>query len=180
MDRTTAKLIRSGNIGVAPTDTIYGIIGLSSSQKAVERIYKIKKRDRKKPFIILIGSLGDLKLFGINIGPDIKKELKKFWPGPVSVILPCEKEKFKYLHRGTKKLAFRLPSDSRLRDLLRRTGPLVAPSANPEGKKPAENLKQAQKYFGNEVDFYIDGGEIESNPSTLLEIKKEKIIILRK
>ena len=60
-------------------------------------------------------------------------------------------------------------------DLLKETGPLVAPSANPEGEIPAKNIEEARKYFGNKVDFYIDEGKIISEPSTLVRIDEDEI-----
>jgi L-threonylcarbamoyladenylate synthase len=130
--------------------------------------------------IILIGKISDLKLFGINIKGKTAKILKKFWPGPVSIILPCRNQKFQYLHRGTESLAFRLPKKADLLKLLQKTGPLVAPSANIEGEKPAQNLDEAQKYFGTYIDFYVDGGELEGKPSELIKISNNKVEILRK
>jgi L-threonylcarbamoyladenylate synthase len=88
------------------------------------------------------------------------------------VILECSNRKLEYLHRGTKTLAFRLPKDGKIRKFLGKTGPLVAPSANPEGKKPARNVREAQGYFGSAVDFYLDGGLVKAEPSTLIEIRR--------
>src|SRR3989304_6798119 len=103
-DKKIVEILRRGGITVIPTDTIYGLVGSAFSKKAIERIYKIKGRKKTKPFIILISSFNDLKRF--NIKPSIKefKILKKIWPGPVSIILPCPSKKFRYLHRGTKNL----------------------------------------------------------------------------
>jgi len=119
-------------------------------------------------------------LFEVEVTPQIKRILKKLWPGKVSIILPSLLKKFSYLHRGTKTLAFRLPQLKWLRNLLKETGPLVAPSANPEGLPPAVTVSQAREYFGENVDFYLDGGELSGSPSTLIQIKKGKIIIKRK
>lgn len=166
-------------IGVLPTDTIYGLVGRALSEKAVEKIYKVRKRDSKKPLIILIGSLADLKLFGIKLGAPQRKFLKKIWPGAVSVILPCRLKKFSYLHRGTDALAFRLPKPSWLRKILKKTGPLVAPSANPEGLPPAGTVREAKKYFGEAADFYVNGGKLGFLPSTLIAIKNGKIKLIR-
>jgi L-threonylcarbamoyladenylate synthase len=63
--------------------------------------------------------------------------------------------------------------------LLKKTGPLVAPSANPEGSKPAKIIKEARKYFGNKIDFYVNQGKLDSLPSTLVVIKNGRIIIKR-
>ncbi len=162
------------------TDTIYGLVGSALKLKTVERIYRLKKRDPKKPMIILIADLENLKIFNVKVDGPMKKIFKKFWPGPTSIILSCPDKKFEYLHRGTKTLAFRLPDDEGLIALLKKTRPLVAPSANIEGKKPAKNIVEAQKYFSDRIDFYIDDGQIKSKPSTLIKIEDGKIRVLRK
>lgn len=172
------NILKNGGIAVVPTDTIYGLVGQALKNKTVERIYKVRKRSPDKPFIILISSVSDLKKFGVKIDSKIKKILEKYWPGPVSVILDCDK-KLDYLHRGTNSLAFRLPNDDWLISILKKTGPLVAPSANLEGQNPALTIKQAKRYFSNNVDFYFDRGKIESEPSTLIKIDSGNIIVLR-
>ncbi len=174
------KILLNAGVGVMPTDTIYGLVGSALSKKAVQRIYKIRKRNPKKPMIILTGSLRDLKLFDIKLDVREQKILSKIWPGKISVILPCSVKKFSYLHRGTKTLAFRLPATKKLRDFLKKTGPLIAPSANPEGLTPAFTIKEAKRYFGDRVDFYIDAGKMKSLPSTLIAIKNGRAIIKRK
>lgn len=161
------------------TDTIYGLVGLALNPKTVERVYRLRQRDKNKPFIILIGSLADLVIFGINLGFYQKEILKKLWPGKVSIIFPCRKEKFRYLHRGGKTLSFRLPANKELLNLLITVGPLVAPSANPQGLKPAISIKEAEKYFGTKIDFYNDSGRLSGQPSTLIQIKNNKVIVLR-
>ncbi|NCN07466.1 tRNA pseudouridine(55) synthase TruB [Candidatus Falkowbacteria bacterium] len=171
-------ILKKGGIGVVPTDTIYGLVGKALNKNTVERIYKVRKRSPDKPLIILISQISDLNKFGVKIDNKTKKILQKYWPGQVSVILGCHK-KLDYLHRGTNSLAFRLPDNKWLRFLLRKTGPLVAPSANPEGLDPALTIRQAKKYFSNMVDFYIDRGKLESSPSTLVKIEAGNIIVLR-
>ena len=162
-----------------PTDTIYGLVGQALNQKTVERIYQVRRRRPDKPLIILIGSFDDLKLFDIKLSAGDRKILRKLWPGQVSVILPCLSPKFSYLHRGTKSLAFRLPDKKWLRDVLRQTGSLVAPSANPEGGEPAKNLSEARKYFGNSVNFYYGRGNLVALPSTLVKLDRGKMEVLR-
>lgn len=172
------NILKKGDIAVIPTDTIYGIVGSALNQKTVEKIYKLRKRNPEKPFILLVSGISDLEKFSVELTLKQRKFLEKNWPNPLSVILPVESEKFKYLYRGTNSLAFRMPKDERLLDLLKQTGPLVAPSANFEGEKPAENIKEAKKYFGDSV-FYEDRGEVKGEASTLIEFKDEDINILR-
>lgn len=171
-------ILKRGGIGIIPTDTIYGLVGLALNKKVVARIYKVRRRSPNKPFIILISSFADLKTFGVKINSKTNKILKKYWPGQVSIILDCDK-KLTYLHRGTNSLAFRLPDNDWLKLILQKTGPLVAPSANWEGHNPALTIKQAKRYFSNAVDFYIDHRKLESKPSTLIKIENDKLIVLR-
>lgn len=179
IDKKVIKTLKNNGIGVLPTDTIYGIIGSALSKQAIERIYKLRNRDPKKPMVIIVANTKQLRLFDIKINRKFKKKLKEFWPGKVSIILPCHSEEFAYLHRGMESLAFRVPNLKWLRKLLKKTGPLVATSANPEGEKPACDVKQAEKYFGDNVDFYVDMGNREGEPSTLIEIKDSNVIIKR-
>jgi L-threonylcarbamoyladenylate synthase len=173
------KRFLRGEIGVIPTDTIYGVAASALSKSAVSKSYHILKRNRQKPFIILIGSIEDLRIFNVPLNKKFRTVLEKIWPGKVSVVLPVPSPRFRFLHRGKKTLAFRLPRKKILVDLLHKTGPLISTSANPEGKKPAETIVEAEKYFGNSVDFYLNCGKMRSLPSTLVEINEDSLRILR-
>ena len=179
-----AKLLKGGKIGVIPTDTIYGLVGQALNKETVERIYAVRKRNPSKPMIILINYIKDLSLFGVDTNKKLKNILSQLWPGKVSIILPITNdsylEKLNYLHRESKTLAFRLPDNKALTDLIAQTGPLVAPSANLEGMSPATTIDEAKNYFGNSIDFYVDEGKIESTPSRLIKIENNEIIELRK
>lgn len=176
---TIASRILAGEVVIMPTDTIYGSLGTALDTSVVSRIYELKDRTPSKPVIILISSLKDLKLFKVTTSSSQAKYLKKFWPGPISVILPCKNPRYEYLHRGTKTLAFRLPKDELLLELLKSTGPLIAPSANLEGYPPAKTVKEANEYFHDKVDLYIDGGEKVAPPSTLVYLIGNQVSVLR-
>jgi L-threonylcarbamoyladenylate synthase len=173
-------ILKKGGIGVISTDTIYGLVGSALSPETVERIYRVRRRNPRKPSIILISSLKDLAKFGVKLSSREKKFLENIWPGRVSVILACPYKKFAYLRRGKGRLAFRLPKNKYLIDLIRRVGPLVAPSANLEGLPPAKNIREARRYFGDKVDFYLSlrGGKSRL-PSTLISLGGKNIEIVR-
>lgn len=171
--------MKQGGVGVGPTDTIYGVLGSALSSVTVERIYDLRKRNPEKPMIVLISKISDLGLFKIELNKWQKEWLKKVWPDKVSVVLKCDKEKYSYLHRGTKSLAFRMPTKEDLRDLLSEVGPLVAPSANPEGLPAAINIEEARKYFGERVDFYVKGEDLVGRASTVASLTNDKMEILR-
>ncbi len=153
------------------TDTLYGILGSAFSKDAVSRIFDVKGRNEKKPLIVLISKVSDFERFGIDKFP---QELRSLWPAKVTVILPCKAAKFKYLHRGSNSIAFRVPDNKALIRLIDKTGPLVAPSANPEGMIPAKGIKLAKKYFGDKIDLYVPGMNKVGKPSTILKWQKGK------
>ena len=169
-DQNLIKILKKGGVAVMPTDTLYGIVGKAENPATVERIYKIRKRAPEKPCIILIGNISELGKFNIVLSGEQKNKIKEYWPGPVSIVLDCPDEKFTYLHRGTKTLAFRLPMQADLRNLLLKTGPTIAPSANTEGLTPARNIQEAENYFGIEIDLYLNGGEITGKPSKVVRL----------
>jgi L-threonylcarbamoyladenylate synthase len=175
------EILKKGGVVVLPTDTLYGIIGSAFSKKVVERIYQIKGRSEGKPFIVLVTSYKDLEKFGIKINKEQLEFFKKIWPGQVSAILPCKNKKFEYIHQGLNSIAFRMisPRNENLYNLIKKVGPIVAPSVNPEGEKPAETIAGAKEYFGDKVDLYINVGTRKSPPSTLVRIVDDKIEILR-
>ena len=154
------SIIKNGGVAVIKTDTLYGIVGLAKDQYVVDKIYAIKKRNLLKPVVVLISNISDIESLGITLSDNFRKITEMYWPGKVSIIISApESVNLHYLHKGTGGVAFRIPDDSDLIELLKETGPLVAPSANPEGKKPAKNIKEAMVYFGDTVDFYQDRGE---------------------
>ena len=107
-------ILKKGGVGVFAPDTLYGLVGSVLNRDTVERIYVACKRKPSKPCIILISSIDDIKRFSVPISQNTKKELLKYWSGQVSIILPCLDEKFAYLHRGEKSLAFRFSKDENI------------------------------------------------------------------
>lgn len=178
-NKNLIKVLKSDGVVVMPTDTLYGIVGKAENEEVVNRIYTIRKRSPNKPCIILIPDIDELQKFGIVLTPEQKKEIEKH-KEPTSFVLDCPDETLAYLHRGTKTLAFRLPVQANLRNLLKQTGPLIAPSANPEGLPPAKNILEAKKYFGDLVDLYIDGGTLSGQASKVIKLHKDgSVDILR-
>jgi L-threonylcarbamoyladenylate synthase len=194
-----AVLLKKGDIGILPTDTLYGLVASALDREAVERVYRVRGRDEGKPCIVLIPEISDIDRFfchpefvegsslssadssvrRLSRNDKYDEMLGRVWPGKVSVILPCPDEEWKYLHRGTKTIAFRVPDKPELRELLREVGPLIAPSANPQGMPPAKTIAEAQAYFDDAVDFYIDGGTLDSEPSTVVRFTDGRFSVVR-
>jgi L-threonylcarbamoyladenylate synthase len=179
------KALLKGGIAIIPTDTLYGIITRALDEDAVEKLYKVRGRNPKKPCIVLVNSFEQLSQFGVKLEAEDKKCLAQFWPGKISIVLKCSGsgalKKFQYLHRGTQTIAFRMIGErsGKLFSLIKKVGPIVAPSANPEGLTPAKNRKEARKYFGDKIDAAVCYGTRNGPPSTLAEYKKGALIVLR-
>ena len=173
-----AELVRSGSVGVIPTDTLYGLVCRYDDPESVERIYRLKRRDRSKPCIVLIDEIERLAEFGVLLDRDELKAVKGLWPGPVSVIFTVQGS-FDALTCGTGTLAFRVPSDESLRSFLSVSGPILAPSANMEGMGPSKTVSEAYVYFGDDIDFYVEDGKREGPASRIVKITESKEVVYR-
>ena len=173
-----AERIRNGEIGILPTDTLYGICTSATARQAIEKIYHLKGRDHHKPLITLISSMSQLDEF-IALSPFARKVARENWPGSCSIIFPCDSSEMDYLHRGTHSLAFRLPDSPSLIKFINKTGPIVAPSANPQGEPPAQTIAQAKEYFSRDINIFVDAGTKNSSPSKLLKTEGAKTVQLR-
>jgi L-threonylcarbamoyladenylate synthase len=174
------SVLKNGGLAVMPTDTLYGVVASALNIDPVNKLYELRRKTPNKPILVLIESIDDLAKFSVVPTEEQRDELKKHWPGPVTVVLDCIDSSLEYLHRGTNSLAFRVPAVKELRDLLSKTGPLLAPSANTEGMPPSKNIDEARVYFGDEVGFYLDGGEVRGSPSRVIKLEKDgSILIIR-
>ncbi len=172
-----AKVLKTpGAVGVIPTDTVYGVVARAIDVAAVERLYTLKQRDIK-PGTVVAASIDQLVELGIK--RSYLKAVEQFWPGAVSVVIPCGPE-LEYLHRGKRSLAVRIPRHPELQKLLTQTGALLTSSANHPGESTANTVEEAKKYFADKVDIYVDGGDLSGHqPSTVIRIVDDAIEILR-
>lgn len=160
-----------------PSDTIYGLSCRALNESAVKRLHKLKVRDKNKPFVILISNYEMFDLLGVRYNKVITT-VGKYWPGALTVIFPAPAAPG-WLQLGTGSLAVRLPADNALRNLIEETGPIISTSANPEGKSPTSSVAEAKKYFGEQLDFYVDAGVISGRSSTLVKVENEKLVVVR-
>lgn len=168
-------VLLSGGIAVILTDTVYGIVARAAGEKAVKRLYKLKNRVVDNPGPIIASNIDQLVELGIK--RRYLKAVEQFWPGPISIEIPHNTE---YLNLGTGRQAFRVVADKNLMELLDKTGPLLTTSANQTKKPPAVNIKEAEAYFGDQVDLYVDGGDLSGRPaSTIIRIVDDAIEVVR-
>lgn len=171
-----SELFTEGAIGVIPTDTVYGVVARAVDVQAVERLYALKHREHK-PGTLLAATIDQLVELGIKAR--YLKAVEQYWPGAISVVIPCGPE-LEYLHQGLRSLAIRIPNDTQIQSLLVQTGPLLTSSANNPGEPTAKTIDEAKHIFGNKVDFYVDGGDLSNAlPSTVIRVIDDAIEVLR-
>ncbi len=170
-------LNKPGSVAVMPTDTIYGLVARATDIKAVEALYGLKDRHNKPG--TLIGSNVE-QLSAIGLKKRYLKAVEQYWPGAVSVLIPCSNPSLEYLTQNLPQLAVRVPDNAMVRDVLKLTGPLMTSSANLPGETPAETVDQAKAYFKDKVKYYFDGGEIKGHqPSTIIRVIDDAIEVVR-
>lgn len=173
-DPACIESLREGGVAVIPTDTIYGLVCRAVDRVAVEHLFSIKPRENK-PGTIIAAHIDQLRKLGADT--DYLQKAAKYWPGPVSVKFAHPDD---HLSRGTATIAVRIPDDTPLRTLLEAVGPLMTTSANQPGEPGAETVTEAQAYFGDTVDLYVDGGERQGRPaSTIIQLVGDTVTVVR-
>jgi tRNA threonylcarbamoyl adenosine modification protein (Sua5/YciO/YrdC/YwlC family) len=160
-------LMRGGAVGVMPTDTVYGLVARAADRQAVARLYALKHREHK-PGTVIAASVEQLMELGVE--ERYLRRVAHWWPAEVSVETPLA-SKLSYMHQGTGREGLRVVADERVRKVLMETGPLVTSSANQPGEPGSNTVAEAEAYFGDSVDFYVDGGDLTGRPpSTLVKV----------
>lgn len=174
------KLLLNGEIVGIPTDTVYGIAASLHQRSAIEAIFTLKGRPSDKPLIIQVATYAEVLPFLPTVPPDFEKLASTFWPGPLTLVVPVNTLLIPEIVRaGLPTAGFRIPNHHITLELLKKTGPLVVPSANPTDHPPATNPQHIESYFGQ--DFPVIDGDacLHGQPSTILEFKNNKWNLLR-
>jgi len=191
--------LKEGKVIICPTDTVYGLICDAKNKKAVENIFKIKKRPKNKYLPIFVKNLKTAKKFA-KINKTQEKFLKKIWPGKVTAVLERKRAKV-YPVRGQrvwartqrkqtsngvygvseKSVALRIPKYKLINEILERTNlPLIGTSANISGEKSPTKISQILKQFKKQGLLVINAGSLKnSKPSTVIDLRKKEIKIIR-
>ena len=175
-DPRVVALLKDGKVGVIPTDTIYGLAAVAANTAAVDRIYQLKRREHK-PGTFLAATARQLLALGLEA--EALQAVTHLWPNPVSVVVPTHKG-WERLDLGKHSLAVRIPKEDTLQELLEATGPLATSSANLFSQPPANTVEEAIAYFGDSVDFYVEGGDLSGRPpSTVIKFVDGRLEVLR-
>ena len=176
-----ARVLRGGRLVAFPTETFYGLGAHALDETAVARIFRAKGRPADKPLLVLVESLAMVERVAREVPDRARRLMAKYWPGPLTLILPARADLPVALTAGTGTIGVRLSAHPVALALVRAVGaPVTAPSANPhEGPAPrtADDVLIA---LGSGVDLVLDGGPTPGGPpSTVLDVTGAPPALLR-
>jgi len=174
------SFLRAGGVIAFPTDTAYGLGAVPFDERAVRRIFEIKGRPDTKPILLLVNSIAMAQ----SVAEVSEKALilaERFWPGPLTMILPARTSVPDLVTAGTGTIGVRwarAPFANRLLDTLAQ--PVTATSANRAGLPTAVTAAEVKDQLGNSVEYLVDGGELpHRGGSTLLDLTQTPARLLR-
>ncbi len=176
-----AKIIKKGGLVAFPTETVYGLGASAFDKKAIRKIFKVKKRPIDNPVIVHIADFKDLKKLAKKIPKEVKILAKKFWPGPLTLVLPKKKIVPDEVTAGAKTVAIRMPKNKIALELIKISGvPIAAPSANLAGRPSPTTAQHVFEDLGDKIDLILDGGKTKVGiESTVLDLTTKPPLILR-
>lgn len=175
--KQVAGFLRQGQVGILPTDTVYGI-GCLPKKEVLDRSYRIKNRNEKKPTAVLIGEFEQLKELAFTSNR-VKRMMERFWPGDLTLVLPAKESLDPRVTAGGF-IGVRFPNDRFLQEILKETGPLAVSSANLSQKPVPHIFREIDTNLIGLVDFVIRlDQESPKAPSTVARIETGRIVILR-
>lgn len=176
-----AHLLKKDEIVAIPTETVYGLAGNIYSEKAILKIFELKKRPLYNPLIVHIQSVEDLDQVALEVPEKAKLLAEKFWPGPLTMVLKKQKHISDLITAGKDTVAVRVPNHALTLALLRELEfPVAAPSANPFGSISPTTAQHVATYFGSSLDFVLDGGACAKGiESTIIGFEGTQPILYR-
>lgn len=155
-----AQLLKKNEVVAFPTETVYGLGANAMNTEAVMKIYEAKGRPSDNPLIVHISKIEDLRRFAENIQPYAEALIKSFWPGPLTIVVPCRRGKLsEKVTAGLDTVAVRMPSHPIALEIIKQSGlPIAAPSANLSGKPSPTKAAHVLHDLNGKISGIIDGG----------------------
>jgi L-threonylcarbamoyladenylate synthase len=175
------KALKNNDIVAIPTETVYGLAGNAYNERALKKIFILKKRPFYNPLIVHIKSTSFLNKIACNIPDTALRLAETFWPGPLTLVLKRKSLIPDLVTSGKETVAIRVPDHPITLALLDQLDfPLAAPSANPFGSISPTNAEHVLNYFGEELNVIIDGGKCEKGlESTIIGFENNQPVLYR-
>lgn len=174
-----ADVLRDGGVIAYPTDTYYGIGCDIMNKKAIQRVYQLKNRDKKKPFSFICSDLKNISDYA-KVTNYAYKTMKRLLPGPYTFILDGSKQVPKMMLTNRKTAGIRVPDHAICQALVKTLGnPILSTSATAPDGSVFEDPSFIQDHFGNRIDIVIDGGPSPGDPSSVIDLTDDVPEVIR-
>jgi len=169
-----AAVVRSGGVVALPTETYYGLAVDPFNESAVERLFRVKERERSKPVLVLIEKVEDLGKLVRSVPKAFKPLFEVFWPGPLTLVFPANSSLPSLLTGETGTLGIRISSNRLATEICHvLQGPITATSANISGMPPARTAEEIADSIGSRIDLVIDGGTSRGDLGSAIVAEKD-------
>jgi L-threonylcarbamoyladenylate synthase len=182
--------VREGGLITYPTETVWGIGADATSDAAIERLRRWKGRGDDSPISILVAGMADLEVLGFEVGESVQKLAGAFWPGPLTLVIPCRRAFARGIASAAGAVGVRCSSHPLAAALARRceaegVGPITATSLNRTGAPPAQNRAEVRALIGRDPDgpqlIEVEAAEAGGDPeSTVVDVSGARPRMLRR
>ena len=177
--RKIKKALNKHGIIALPTETVMGLGVFYDDFEAYEKLNKVKQRREDKPYTMMLGDPKKITKYA-DVDHNARKLISAFMPGSVTLLLHAKENVPSYVTHGTGVVGVRVPSLVDILDMLNQLGkPLLVPSANKAGEKPAFNSEEVKNIFGNEIDYVVEGECVGGVASTIIDLTTPEVKIIR-
>jgi tRNA threonylcarbamoyl adenosine modification protein (Sua5/YciO/YrdC/YwlC family) len=177
--KKAVDVLRDGGIIIYPTDTVYGLGCDLSNKKGIEKIYEIKRRNKKEPLSFICSDLKHISQYA-KVTDYAYKTMKRLLPGPYTFILEASRLVPKIILPKRPTTGIRVPDNNICLALIRElTQPIISTSVKAPNGEHLGNPYLIEECFGNIVDMIIDGGIINPEPSSIISLVDDEIEVLR-
>lgn len=178
---TACEILRNGGVVAIPTETVYGLAANAYDQTAIAKIFEAKGRPQDNPLIVHIASIGTLYELASTVPKTALKCAEKFWPGPLTMVLPKTEKVPNAVSAGLSTVAVRMPLNQTARDIIEKSGlPLAAPSANISGSPSPTTAQHVLNDMNGKIDAVVMGESCDVGvESTVITLAGEHPVLLR-
>lgn len=173
-------LLLAGEVVALPTETVYGLGASIFKPKAIDYIFELKQRPRTNPLIVHVANLQQINTLCEQFPKSLQLLADQFWPGPLTLVLPKSANVPDQITAGKDTVGIRIPNHPLFLEVLEKTGPIAAPSANPFERISPTTAEHVEGYFPKGLKMILDGGACSKGiESTIVGYENDNIIIYR-
>ena len=173
------KALKSGQLAILPTETVYGLFADAMNEEAVQKLYSVQGRPTEKALNMNISSFEDILKYSINQPVYLQKIVEAFLPGPLTIILEASKDAPEWIHIGKSTVGFRMPNIAVTQKIIKEVGVLVGPSANLSGSKSPSFFADLSPEILENAAVAVQDDSIYGLDTTIIDLTQEKPKLLR-